>query len=46
MFLRPYNIYQALAYLKSLNKFYKYITITKGLSSEDGLMFSDTNVEM
>ena len=42
----PHNIYQALAYLKSHKKFCKYISITKGLSSEDMFMFSDVNVEI
>ena len=37
----PHIIYQALAYLKSHNKFYENISITKGLSSEDILNFSD-----
>ena len=36
-------IYQALAYLKSHNKFYEDISITKGLSSEDMSNISDIN---
>ena len=36
-------IYQALAYLKSHNKFYKDISVTKGLSSEYIIRFSDIN---
>ena len=38
-----YTIYQALTYLKSHNKFYEDISITKGLSKEDMLNFSDIN---
>ena len=41
--VRPYVIYQALTYLKSHNKFYKDISVTKGLSGEDMLNFSDIN---
>ena len=37
----PHIIYQALTYLKLLNKFYKDISITKGLSSEDMFKFSE-----
>ena len=36
-------IYQALAYLKSHNKFYEDISAQKGLSDEDMLKFSDIN---
>ena len=39
-------INQALAYLKSQNKFYKDISITKGLSSEAIIRFSDINVKI
>ena len=39
--VRPHIIYQALAYLKSHNKFYRDISIVKGLSSEDMFKFSD-----
>ena len=34
-------MYQALIYLKSHNKFYKDISIKKGLYREDMLKFSD-----
>ena len=33
--VRPYIVYQAIAYLKSYNKFYEDISIAKGLSGED-----------
>ena len=39
--VRPTIIYQALTYLKLHNKFYKDISIVKGLSSEDMFKFSD-----
>ena len=38
--VRPHFIYQALTYLKS-HKFYEDISVTKGLSGEDMLTFSD-----
>ena len=41
--VRLHTIYQALTYLKSHNKFYEDISITKGLSKEDMLNFSDIN---
>ena len=44
--VHPKIIYQALAYLKSHNKLYKDIPITKGPSSEDMFRFSDINVEI
>ena len=37
----PYVIYQTLTYLEGHNKFYKDISIKKGLSSEDMFNFSD-----
>ena len=42
----PHIIYQAFAYLKSHNKLYKDVSITKGLSSEDMLRFSVINIEI
>ena len=39
--VRPRTIYQALAYLKSYNNFYKGISIAKSLSSESMFKFSD-----
>ena len=39
----PHIIYQALSYLKSHNKFYECISVTKGLSGEDMFNFSDVN---
>ena len=41
--VRPHIIYQALSYLKSHNKFYEDISVTKGLSHEDMFNFSDIN---
>ena len=38
---RPHIIYQALTYLKSHNKLYEDISVTKSLSGEDMLNFSD-----
>ena len=34
-------MYQTLTYLKSCNKFYEYISIAKGLSSENMFKFSE-----
>ena len=42
----PHIIYQAIAYLKSHNKFYEDIPVIEGLSSEDMLTFSDINDEI
>ena len=42
----PHIIYQAFAYLKPHNKSYKYISITKGLSSEGMFRFSYINIEI
>ena len=39
--VRPYFIYQALAYLKSRNMFCEDIDIAKRLSNEDMLRFSN-----
>ena len=39
----PHIICQVLAYLKSHNKFYEDISVTKGLSYEDMFNFSDIN---
>ena len=39
--VRAHIIYQALIYLKLHNKYYKDISIAKGLSSEDMFKFSD-----
>ena len=39
----PHIVYQALTFLKSRNKFYEDISVTKGLSGEDILNFSDIN---
>ena len=38
---RPYIFYQALTYFRLNNKFYRDISIAKGLSSEDMFRFSD-----
>ena len=38
---RPYIFYQALTYFRLHNKFYKDISIAKGLSSEEMFRFSD-----
>ena len=40
---RPYIVYQALTFLKSRNKCYEDISVTKCLSGEDMLNFSDIN---
>ena len=39
----PHIIYHVLTYLKSRNKFYEDISVTKGFSGEDMLNFSDIN---
>ena len=39
--VRPHVVYQVLTYLKSCNKFYEDISISKGLLSEDMFKFSD-----
>ena len=41
--VRPHIIYQVLTFLKSHNKFYKDISVTKDLSGEDMLNFPDIN---
>ena len=40
---RPHIVYQALTFLKSRNKCYEDISVTKCLSGEDMLNFSDIN---
>ena len=39
--VRPITVHQTLTYLKSHDKLYKYLSITKGLSNEDMFLFSD-----
>ena len=39
--VRPHNVYQALTYLKSYDKFYVDIFITNGLSNENTFKFSN-----
>ena len=39
--VRPHITYVALAYLKSNNKFYEDVSISKGLLSKDKFKFSD-----